>query len=221
MVSREHIQKIIEDSINKCFTTFYYVTHDGKRISIHVREVKKPVTFVKHLHNARQTIPTKDRWRVLEPSREKAETKYLNTRMFVTRHGSTIAIDENNTIISVCSYKDKNGKSYDNAGALMSFAVNMGGDKLDTFDGNYTFYRYLGFEPVSWIKFDDFDTSNIPEWVNGHNRNPELFTKEDIIFFKYTGKQSQYLTSNQFTMSVDNVDGVDAYEQAAQIRDEY
>ena len=219
MVERNIIEKIITDLIKtKCYTSFKYTNGKGEHITLRVREIKKPSTFVKHLHSARQTIPLRDRWRVLEPSYDHLE-KYDGGRMFVSEHGSTIAVDKNNTIISVCSYKDSEGVSLDNAKALMNFAVSIGGDKLDTFDGNYPFYRYCGFSPISWIKFEEFDTSNIRDWEEGHRVNPSQFREEDIVFFKYTGETTPYVTANDFYSSVDSVSGDGAYERASSIRD--
>lgn len=219
MVDKKIINKIITDTIHdKCYTTFKYTKSNGETINLQVMEIKKPSTFLNYLHDARQTNPPQDRWRVLEQSVEYAETKYKNAQMYHTRHGSTIAIDQDGTIISVCSNKDPNGKSYDNAGALMSFAVSKGGNKLDTFDGNYGFYRHCGFEPLSWIRFKDFDTNNIPEWITGNKNNPQQFKEEDIIFFKYTGKQTPYLTAKQFYKQNKPITGENAYEQAVTVR---
>ncbi|MGI6157667.1 MAG: hypothetical protein ACOYH4_04260 [Saccharofermentanales bacterium] len=63
----------------------------------------------------------------------------------------------------------------------MDEAVRQGGLKLDTYEGNYVFYRKCGFEPVSWTKFYD-------AWrqMTGNLNN----RKENIIFFKYTGNKS-------------------------------
>ena len=219
MVSKNIILKEINNSIRKCYSSYKYTNGRGETLTLKVRSVKRPSTFLKHLHNARLTIPVQDRWRVLEPSTDYAEHKYENCKLFVTEHGSTIGIDKDGTIISVCSYKDSKGKSYDNARALMEFAVNQGGVKLDTFDGNYGFYRYCGFTPISWIRFTDFDTSVIPEWVSGHESNPQLFNEEDIIFFKYTGSKTEYASPQEFYESTNYITGVDAYEEASRIRD--
>lgn len=221
MVSKDIIKKILDDSISKCYTTYHYTNSNGKTVSLRVRSVKRPSTFVKYLHNARLTIPVNDRWRVLEPSMEQARVKYANSRMFITEHGSTIAIDENNTIISVCSYKDKKGKSVDSGGALMEYAVSLGGDKLDTFDGNYTFYTHMGFTPVSWIRFEDFDKNYIPEWVNGNKNNPNLFREEDIVFFKYTGVRDSESKSDFYNRVAPITTGDDVYNTASRIRDNY
>lgn len=221
MVDKELIRKALTDSINKCYTSYHYTNSRGEALTLKVREVKRPSTFLKHLHNARTTIPSTDRWRVLEPTREYAKHKYENCKLYVTEHGSTIGIDNEGTIISVCSYKDSNGHSLDNARALMEYAISQGGNKLDTFDGNYGFYTYCGFSPVSWIHFQDFDTTNIPEWVTGHNNNPTLFNEEDIVFFKYTGDKTSFLSPQEFYESTDAVTGTDAYEQASKIRDNY
>ena len=84
---------------------------------------------------------------------------------------------------------------------LMREAVARGGNKLDAYDGLYGFYtkKECGFEPVSWCKWDDEFAP--PDWkkANGFKdgddswkskSNDELAVpREDIVFFRYTGKQ--------------------------------
>lgn len=58
-------------------------------------------------------------------------------------------------------------------------AVEKGGIKLDSFDGNNKFYQMNGFEPISWCKFDrEFAP---PDWK-------EEYGEEQIIFYAYTGE---------------------------------
>ena len=64
----------------------------------------------------------------------------------------------------------------------MQFAVNNGGTKLDSFDGNYGFYRVCGFEPVLWIHFnEEYSPKGSNGWIKGTNHS------EPILFMKYAG----------------------------------
>lgn len=76
-----------------------------------------------------------------------------NCRMFITKNGSTIAIRDDGDIISVCANNSGNVK--DSSSSLLKFATTKGGTKLDSFAGNYEFYRHCGFEPVSHVKFNE------------------------------------------------------------------
>ena len=57
----------------------------------------------------------------------------------------------------------------------------------------------------------NFDPSN---WVKGRDE------AENVIFFKYTGKQSRYKKLEQFYEAVSPVTGDDDYDKAYAIRDE-
>ncbi len=59
-------------------------------------------------------------------------------------------------------------------------AVENGGKKLDSYEENHDFYIKKGFEPVSWCKWSDEFTP--PDWEAGRDK------KEDIVFYRYTGK---------------------------------
>lgn len=61
-------------------------------------------------------------------------------------------------------------------------AVNNGGDRLDSYEGNHGFYIRNGFEPVSWCKWDQ--KYKPPGWKPGRDH------PEDVIFYKYTGKRA-------------------------------
>ena len=129
--------------------------------------------------------------------------------MFITKNGSTIAIRDDGGIISVCANNSGNVK--DRSSSLLKFATTKGGTKLDSFAGNYEFYRHCGFEPVSHVKFnEEYAPSN---WVKGRDE------AENVIFFKYTGKQSKYGTKDDFYDNVPPVTGDDSYDKAYAIRD--
>lgn len=213
MVKREIIVKIFDDIIGystiideKCkYETFEYTNSKGEKIILKVREVAKPSTFLKHLKEAYKTQDPKNAWRVEVPSDDEADENYQNTKLYVTRHGSTIAVRSNGDIISVCG---NNSGVKENSGALLSYAVSKGGDRLDSFDGNYGFYRYCGFEPVSYVDFvEEFAP---PSWVKGRD-NPE-----PIIFFKYTGEKSEFLSPQEF---YDKVPITADYDEAHLLRD--
>ena len=57
----------------------------------------------------------------------------------------------------------------------------------------------------------NFDPSN---WVKGRDE------AENVIFFKYTGKQSRYKKPEQFYEAVSPVTGDDDYDKAYAIKDE-
>ena len=130
--------------------------------------------------------------------------------MFITKNGSTIAIRDDGDIISVCANNSGNVK--DSSSSLLKFATTKGGTKLDSFDGNYKFYRHCGFEPVIHVKFnEEYAPSG---WVK------ERDALEHVIFFKYTGRQSRYREPKQFYEAVSPVTGENAYGKAYTIRDE-
>lgn len=188
-----------------------YTTKDNK-YSIKVREVTDKREFMECLEAARDSQPIHARWRVEIPEKL---SRYDNCKMFVTEHGSTVAIDEHGDIISVCAKIPKSQKkSKDSSRALLEFAVKNGGTKLDSYDGNYWFYRKCGFEPISYCEFvEDFAPD---DWKKWHAFNSKEFKKENIIFFKHTGKQSKYVDENEF---YDNVDVSKDYDDAEHIRD--
>lgn len=61
----------------------------------------------------------------------------------------------------------------------MAAAVERGGTHLDSYSGNYGFYKNCGFEVVSRCKFDEQYAP--PGWGKG------LDEPEDIYFMRYVG----------------------------------
>lgn len=111
--------------------------------------------------------------------------------MFISKNGSVATVTSDGDIISVCA--NKSTRPTDNSKGLLEYAVREGGVKLDSFDGNYGFYRHCGFEPVSWCDFvEEFAPTG---WKKSYK-------KERIIFFKYTGKQSKYKKKDDFYTAV-------------------
>lgn len=213
MVEKEIILKVFDNVIGyssiideKCkYESFEYTDSRGNKITLKVREVKKPKTFMKYLKSAFDTQDPRNAWRVEVPSEEDADENYTDTKMYVTRHGSTIAVRSNGDIISVCG---NNSGVKESSGALLSYAVSKGGDRLDSFDGNYGFYRHMGFEPVSYVDFvEEFAP---PTWSKGRD-NPE-----PIIFFKYTGERSEFMSPQEF---YDKVPITGDYDEAHLLRD--
>ena len=132
----------------------------------------------------------------------------FSTELFKTKNGSTIAITPDGDIISVCANPLK-GKR-DSGKALLEFAVEHGGTKLDSFDGNFKFYQKCGFEPISRCKFNEDINIRPDDW------RPKKDKPEDVVFFKYTGKNNTYKTIEEFRNSIDaSMD----YDEAWEIRE--
>ena len=159
------------------------------------------------MKKAVNTVDDRFAWRV-EVSDDIAN--YYDCRMFITENGSTLAIREDGDIISVCAFKE-NGESLDSSRALLEFATRNGGDRLDSFDGNYGFYRRCGFEPVTHIEFNEEYAP--PGWIKGKD------DPENVIFFKYTGEEVKNAQSVEFYRKVEPIVGDDAYDDAYILRD--
>lgn len=202
--TNKSINELTNKNINDSFTK--YITKDNK-YTINVREVDNPQEFIDSLKKAVNTVDDRFAWRV-EVSDDIAN--YADCRMFITENGSTLAIREDGDIISVCAFKE-NGKSLDSSRALLEFATRNGGDRLDSFDGNYGFYRRCGFEPVTHIEFNEEYAP--PGWIK------ERDLKENVIFFKYTGKEVKNAQSVEFYRKVEPIVGDDAYDDAYILRD--
>ncbi len=136
--------------------------------------------------------------------------------MYVTENGSTLAIKGDGDIISVCAKIPKGQKrATDSSRALLEFATKNGGNKLDTYDGNYGFYRRCGFKPVSYC---DFVEEFVPDpWKEGHELHPKKYKEENVIFFEYTGEQSKYKTAKEFYSNLKFKTNYD-YDQAEAFR---
>ena len=101
---------------------------------------------------------------------------YHKDRLYTTDGGSTIAITPDGDIISVC--KNINDKAIKGT-QLLEKAVEMGGVKLDSYEGNHKFYIKCGFEPVSWC---EWNPKFAPDDWNAERDKPE-----PIIFYRYVG----------------------------------
>lgn len=184
-----------------------YSTWEDRFVNKEDNSKESATDFKKSLITAKNTIAESVRWRV--DSGHSLED-YVQDKLIVTEGGSTLAITPVNDIISVCRSENDTLRGKD----LMELAVRNGGTKLDSYDGNYGFYRKCGFEPVSWTKFDK---QYAPEgWVEGRDR------EEDIIFFKYTGDKV-LLSRSEFEEEMQKFkDTVEAkeYDVAMKERDE-
>ncbi len=223
MVNHEIINKIITDILtDKClkYEQYSYTNSKGETIILEIAEIKQRPSFRDRLLEA-YNYQMSDGWRV--DAYEDNDTplpldNWNDCKMYVTRSGSTIAIRSDGDIISVCKNLAKIPS--DNMKAFMQFAVEHGGTKLDSFDGNWGFYRACGFEPVSWIQFnEDYSPQGQNGWIKGTN------LPEPIVFMKYTGNSS-YLSAtdrltemrNFYSNVVANT-GENAYDDAYDLRD--
>lgn len=138
-------------------------------------EPKTPEEFAKAIKEAKENVPVENAWRVDAHSKE----EYNNIKLFTTKGGSCVAIKPDGDIISVCKNRnDKDTKGSD----LIRYAVDNGGVKLDSYDGNHVFYTKNGFEPVSYVSFNEEYAPK--DWRKGIDQ------PEDIIFYKYTGNKN-------------------------------
>lgn len=156
---------------------------------------------------AKASIGERDRWRVdVHDAKD-----YEGDKIHITPGGSTIAIEKDGNIVSVC----KNAGDTGTRGSdLLKYAVENGGDRLDAFGPKlYDFYTKNGFEPVSYTEFNE---KYAPEgWVKGVDK------PEPVLFYKYTGKSTSvsyndFLSSNKpFKDTADS----DGYSLARAARD--
>lgn len=143
---------------------------------------------------------------------------YNDCKNYATPGGSTVSVKQDGDIISVC--KSAEDKKKVNAKALMEHAIANGGNKLDSFSGNFGFYRVCGFEPVSWTPFNK---KYAPEgWQEGVDE------EEPVIFFAYTGKKAMYESPDEAKAELEKFkaehpacEGDDGYDRAMKIRDDF
>ena len=192
MVFKKDINRVFElifkkyDESNKCkhnYETWEYTTVTGSEKVIEIERIKQRPAFQRQVQKIVDDYKQKGLdnkiWRVDVPDLDWIK----DAQLYRTRNGSTLAIRPDGDIVAVAGMLDDDGHSIDNSEALLQFAVTQGGRKLDSFDGNWRFYRKCGFEPVTWIGFDE---EYAPDgWVKGRD------LPEPVIFMKYTGKQKK------------------------------
>lgn len=150
----------------------------GRFINKNTMFQKSAPDFHKALVGAKESQPEHKRWRVDIHE----VTDYDGTKNLVDDRGSTVSIKPDGDIISVC--KNTSGSAPGvSAVEMMSLAVAHGGTKLDSFEGNHSFYRKCGFEPISWTPFNE---EYSPE---GWDKNRDM--PEDVIFYAYTGNRKR------------------------------
>lgn len=223
MVKYDTILRTIDEYV-KClkYETYTYTNNNGKTFNIEIAEIHKRTSFYKRLKESKETQPKESKWRVIthDPKgKELGLEHWENCRMFATKDRSTIAIQEDGTIISVC----KNHNSQDNMAGLMQFAIENGGNKLDTFDGNYGFYKHCGFDVISWTTFSSYGQS----MTGNKNDSPygwdnSIDNEEPIIFMGYTGKHENLSIDETISKKRDiykNTPPSDTYENAVKERE--
>ncbi|KAB0577241.1 PBSX family phage portal protein [Fusobacterium naviforme] len=141
-------------------------------------------------------------WRVTDMSQADFEEEHPGSVCHVTAGGSTAAVTKDGDIVSVC----KNPGDTIGGKELLRQAVEAGGTKLDSYEGNHGFYIKCGFEPVSWCKWDG---QYAPDGWDSKRDKPE-----DIIFYKYTGGRSEYKTASAFKEAVQASADYGAAQQA-------
>ena len=165
-------------------------------------EMKTPEEFAEIIKTSKTSLPETIAWRVDAHTKE----EYNNVKLFTSKGGSCVAIKPDGDIVSVCkNMNDKGTKGSD----LIRFAVENGGIKLDSYDGNHNFYTKNGFEPVSYVTFNEEYAPK--DWKKG----VKGYEKEDIIFYKYTGKKNETKWKDIKT----NIKHFADYEDAMKYRD--
>lgn len=139
--------------------------------------------YLPALLEAKKTVEAERAWRVSDYNGDVEEFKasHPNAKLHITDGGSTIAVDTDGDIIAVC--KNKKDKTISGS-QMLQLAVVNGGTKLDSYAGNHKFYCKNGFEPVSWCEFNEEYAPH--DW----KKNTDGYEKEPIIFYRYTGENS-------------------------------
>ena len=168
-------------------------------------------------------------WRVTDLSQEEFDDEHPDARCHVTPGGSTVAVTTDGDIVSVC----RNPGDSVSGDELIQIAVKAGGVKLDSYEGNHKFYIENGFEPVSWCKWDDSGADEgwlSKDWLRVNGLAPDISTadlnkipdsalkakREDIIFYRYTGRSSLYTEAKDFKKAIP---ACRDYGEAMSIRD--
>lgn len=163
-----------------------------------------PSEFHSAISSAKQSVDERSRWRVDVHE----ESEYKNDKLFVSKGKSTVAVEPDGNIISVCR---KSGDSETKGSDLLKKAVENGGDRLDALGPVlFNFYTRNGFEPVSYTPFDE---KYAPEgWKKG------LDKPEPVIFYKHTGKKVT-ISYDEFMNKAKPYTGDDGYQNAKDARD--
>ena len=173
---------------------------------VKMNAVKDSNKFADGIKQAKKSLGPEDGpWRVTAyKDGEEFDREHPGAKKHMTDGGSTIAITPDGDIVGVC-HSDGDpvrGKQ------LLKFAVENGGKKLDAYSGLFGFYTKCGFEPVSWCEWNEDYAPD--DWRKGKDDG------EHIIFYKYTGKPSQYKSALDF---FNNVSASADYDAAKEARD--
>lgn len=130
-------------------------------------------------------------WRVSDVNIDEFREYHPDADCYLTPDKSTVAITKDGDIVAVC----KNPNDTYTGKDIIDMAIKAGGKKLDSYDGNHKFYMKCGFEPVSWCEWD--------EQYKPYDWNEDKNKREDIIFYRYTGKTENYISRDDFKASTD------------------
>lgn len=144
-----------------------YDNHNTKRV--------EPKEFVGKLAAAKATRDPGDAWRV-DDSRSAEDFENEGIECYATDGGSTYGLKDGD-IVSLCKNRNDPARGKD----ILADAVARGGNRLDSFDGNYKFYTKCGFDVVARVKFSKDKAVRPSGWREG------IDNEEDILFMRYVG----------------------------------
>lgn len=123
-----------------------------------------------------------------------------------------IAITTDNNIVSAFN----GGKQKGVLKTLIPMALEVGGKKLDNYDGKLSaLYELYGFDPISNTEFDE--TFAPEDWNFERDGTP------DIVFWLHNGDDTNDVLLNfgGYDADWDNVKKFSTYEEAKDFRDQY
>lgn len=138
---------------------------------------------------------------------EYSEMKFL----FLTLDNKAgIAITSDNNIVSIFNGGEKKGVLK----TLLPMALEVGGTKLDNYDGKLSaLYELYGFDPISNTEFDE--TFAPEDWNFERDGTP------DIVFWLHNGDNASDVLLNfgGYDVNWDNVKKFSTYDEAKNFRD--
>lgn len=171
----------------------------------HIGKQSEPKSYCDTLNKAKEACRSDISWRVDKQTPENIAENHPGAKCYTTDGGSAYAIDEKGDIFGLCKNPNDSRRGVD----ILAEAVERGGTKLDSYDGNHRFYSESGFEAVSWCKWnDDFKPDG---W------NEKDHKREDIVFYKYVGKEN--VTTRSLADFKKKVKPSSDYDMAKEARD--